>query len=226
MEEITRKKEVDEMSKTLAKEIGLLRADKAGASWTLRSELSAEGWEEIQPGAYVNRDYFDLAGISMDDKTLFFEGATTQDTLNPSNTPATPGNLTVVVDVMSNKPLTNDEALGATVFGNTMGTGGANLTFDQTIYMRLRVFVVDLDTSAGGYFIPLSDNQLGSLSPTASDRIYVTRAVVFGGINADGVHAVYPVRYLLRANAKEEPEFEYLMRLKRSYELQQEPDND
>jgi len=214
------------MTKTLAKEFGLLRADKAGPAWTLRTDISAEGWEEIQPGAYVNRTYFDLAGISMDDKTLFFEGATLQDTLNPSNTPATPGNLSVVVDVMSNKPLSNDEALGATVNGNISATGGANLTFDQTIYMRLRVFVVDLDTSAGGYFIPLSDNQLGSLSPTASDRIYVTRVVVFGGINADGVHAVYPVRYLLRANAKAEPEFEYLMRLKRSYELQQSYDED
>jgi len=214
------------MSKTLAKEFGLLRADKAGPAWTLRTDISAEGWETIVPGSYVNRTYFDLAGISMDDKTLFFEGATLQDTLNPSNTPATAGNLTVVVDVMSTKPLTNDEALGASVFGNTIATGGANLTFDQTIYMRLRVFVVDLDTQAGGYFIPLSDNQLGSLSPTASDRIYVTRVVVFGGLNGDGVFAVWPVRYLLRANAKEEPEFEYLMRLKRSYELQQSYDED
>jgi hypothetical protein len=33
-------------------------------------------------------------------------------------------------------------------------------------------------------------------------------------------------RYLLRASAKEEAEFEYLMRLKRSYDLQNEPDVD
>jgi len=226
MEAITREKEVFEMSKTLAKEFGLLRADKAGPVYTLRGDLSAEGWEELAPGTYANRKYFDLAGLAMEEKTLFFEGAVIQDTWNPVNTPATAGNLASVLDVMSNKPLSNSDCIAAVNgLGNTVSPVGAKLTFDQTIYMRLRVFVVDLDTQAGGYFITLSDNQLGSLSPTASDRVYCTRVVLFGN-NADGVYSVYPVRYLLRANAKEEAEFEYLMRLKRSYELQQEPDVD
>jgi hypothetical protein len=214
------------MSKTLAKEFGLLRVDRTAGTFTLRTDISADGWKQLTPGAYVNRTYFDLAGISMEDKTLFFEGAALQETLNPTNVPSTPGNLTTIVDIMSNKPLDDTDALGAVTFGNTSASGGAKLTFDQTTYMRLRVFVVDLDTQAGGYFIPLSDNQLGSLSPTASDRVYVTRVVSFTPVANDVVLAVYPVRYLLRANAKEEPEFEYLMRLKRSYELQQEPDVD
>lgn len=217
------------MSKTLAKEFGLLRVDRAGGNFTLRTDISAEGWEELQQGAYVNRNYFDLAGISMEDKTLFFEGAALQETVNPTNVPSTAGNITTIVDIMSTKPLDNNNALNALLYGNTLASGGgvgAKLTFDQTIYMRLRVFVVDLDTQAGGSFIPLSDNQLGSLSPTASDRVYVTRAVSFAPVVPDVVLAVWPVRYLLRANAKEEPEFEYLMRLKRSYELQQEPDVD
>jgi len=213
--------------KTLAKEIGILRADKSDQEgWVLRTDLSGEGWEQVSPSGFVNRQYFDLAGMSMDNKTLFFNGATTQEPQNPVNTPATVGNLAVVIDCMTNKPLTNEEALATTVYGNIMGIGGARLTLDQTTYMRFRVFTVDIDTEAGGYYIPLSDNQLGSLSPTASDRIYITRIVLFGELNGNGVHSVSPVRYLLKANAKEEPEFEYLMRLKRSYELQNEPDRD
>ena len=45
-------------------------------------------------------------------------------------------------------------------------------------------------------------------------------------VTADSTVAVTGARYMLRATAKEEPEYEYLMRLKRSYELQNEPDRD
>jgi len=211
--------------KTLAKEFGVLVVNNTGGTWSISpGSIQGEGWEQTIPGGelFVNRTYFDLAGLSIDFKTLFFEGAALQETLPPAATPSTVGNLAILVDVMSNKPLTNDEALIITQQGNT--EGGSNLTFDQTIYMRHRVFNIDIDNAAGGYMIPISDNQLGSLEPTASDRVYCTRIVFFVG--ADGLYNLYPVRYLLRANAKEEAEYEYLMRLKRSYELQNEPDRD
>jgi len=212
------------MSKTLTKEFGSLSVDKAGPVFTFTSDVF--GWEQTAPGAqtFVSRTYFDLAGLAMDDKTLFFEAAGIQESLNPVSAPATAGNGAIVVDILSNKPLTNTEAVNAILYGNLISVSSANLTFDQTIYMRHRTFNTDLDNQAGGYMITTVDNQLGSMEPTASDRVYVTRVVSFGG--ADGQYVVYPVRYILRATAKEEPEYEYLMRLKRSYELQQEPDRD
>ena len=72
--------------------------------------------------------------------------------------------------------------------------------------------------------IPIFDEQLGSLEPTASDRVYCTRIVNFSGV--DGNYFTYPVRYILQANAKEEPEYQYVMRLKRSYELDNQYDRD
>ena len=72
--------------------------------------------------------------------------------------------------------------------------------------------------------ITIADNQLGSLEATASDRIYCYRVVLYSGAVAR--FDVYPARYILRADAKEEPEYQYLMRLKRSYELQNQPDRD
>jgi hypothetical protein len=213
--------------KTLAKEFGTLRADKVGPNYSLNTGVSSEGWELISAtsGVFANRTYFDLGGLSMEDKTLFFTGATMQDTLNPSANPSSPGQLAIMVDVMTNKPLSDADILAIPVFGNS-STGPVELTFDQTIYMRLRTWNIDLDNQAGGYFITLADNQLGSLSPTASDRIYCTRIVQFAPVNPDGIYAVWPVRYILQADAKEEPEFQYLMRLKRSYELQQRADRD
>ena len=227
MEAISREKEVDEM-KTLAKEFGNLRVDKSGANYSINS-LSAEGWEVIglpTAGIFANRQYFDLAGLSMQEKTLFFSGATIQDTLPPNANPSAPGSVILLADVMSNKPLSDNDIEGVLFAGNIhSGLANAALTFDQTIYMRLRTFNIDLDDQASTYFIPIADNQLGSLSPTASDRVYCTRIVLVSGL-ADGLYAVSPVRYILQADAKEEPEYEYLMRLKRSYELQNEPDRD
>jgi len=209
--------------KTLAKEIGLLFVDQAAGVYTITPD-SAEGWEQPAPGTnfFINRQFFDMAGLSMDDKTLFFEGATIQEGLPPASSPSTVGNLMVVIDVMSNKQLTNDECAAIFSLGNF--SGPSNLTFDQTIYMRTRVFNIDIDNAGGGYMVPVSDNQLGSLEPTASDRVYCTRIVVMDG--GEGLYQLYPVRYLLRAKATEEPEFQYLMRLKRSYELQNAPDRD
>jgi hypothetical protein len=71
-----------------------------------------------------------------------------------------------------------------------------------------------------------SDNQIGSLKATASDRIYSYRILyITGGTVATQVN-VYYARHIIRAEAKEEAEYQYLMRLRRSYELQQSHDED
>lgn len=222
MEAITRKKEVDEM-KTMTKEFAQLGVTKAGAIWTI--DTGAEDWVDLGGGGFVASTYFDLAGLSMDDKTLFFQGATVQEVINPSKTaPAVAGDRVRIADVMSVVPLTNLEAAQYITGANLSASNSAGITFDQTVYGRVRLFNIDLDNQAGGYMVLLSDNQTGSLSATASDRIYCYRVVAYSG--SDGRFDVYGARYLLRAEAKEEPEYQYLMRLKRSYELQNEPDND
>jgi len=211
--------------KTMTKEFGYLNIGQSVPNvYTL--ENSANGWRQIAPplGTFINTTYFDLAGLSIDDKTLFFSGATTQDVLNPIVQNQVAGDNMIIVDVMSSIPLTDLEYSGLITHGNFPSSAVNGLTFDQTIYCRIRQYAVDLDTASWGSMILLSDNQLGSLNPTASDRVYVARIVTFDGA-ADTVN-LPPVRYVLRADAKEEPEYQYLMRLKRSYELQQEPDRD
>ena len=210
------------MSKTLAKEIGTLDTQFDGNVWSLRTG-TAEGWVLQDPsGIFTHRTYFDLAGLAIDDKTLIFKGATVTDMFPPAFNPAALGSGFYVTDVMSCVPLSDTDVQRIIFFGNS--TEGA-LTFDQTIYMRRRVFNVDVDNQGAGLCITIFDQQLGSLEPTASDRVYCTR-IVQGVAPAATVGGLYPVRYILSADAKEEPEYEYLMRLKRSYELQNEPDRD
>jgi hypothetical protein len=216
--------------KTLVKEFQSLIAGQAEPAesgiWTVDSG-SGTGWHQLAPGsnAFINRMYFDLGGLRMDDATLFFEGATVQDHLNPAVFNQAAGDTITLVDCMSSKPLTDTEATALATTGN-FASSAANLTFDQTIYCRVRQYVVDLDTAAWGSMILGSDSQLGSLEASASDRIYCTRVMLAGSPTTANRIDLYPVRYILRAMAIEEPEYEYLMRLKRSYELQNEPDRD
>lgn len=226
MEAIARKKEVDEM-KTLTKEFDALQVNFDAGSYSLDSTQPNSGWRQISPGSgsFVASTYFDLGGMTLEDETLFFEGATVQEVLNPQFAAASAGDYMFVVDLMTKVPLTDDEVAAYAASANMLSTNSATLTFDQTIYGRIRFFNVDLDNEAGGIAILLSDNQTGSLSPSASDRIYCYR---YAGIRQQqpGFSTLYAARYILRADSKEEPEYEYLMRLKRSYELQNEPDRD
>ena len=72
----------------------------------------------------------------------------------------------------------------------------------------------------------MSEVNLGSLEATASDRVYSYRVVTLGLNTTATQLTMAPTRHLLKTEAREEKDYEYLMRLKRSYELQQEPDVD
>lgn len=219
------------MSKTLTKEFGpvVIRQAPLG-TFTIDQAISAEGWEQpFPPGGFViNKKYIDMAGMSLNDETLFFEGATVQEPANPIVFNQAAGDSLILIDVMSQVPLTDEEYSQLGLAGNLADTilGFPSLTFEQTIYLRIRQYVVDLDTAAWGSMVLVGDNQMGSLEPTASDRVYCARIIGMGTpCTADRID-VLGARYILRANAKEEAEYQYLMRLKRSYELQNEPDRD
>jgi hypothetical protein len=211
--------------KTLTKEFGILQVNKAAGLYTIDSSITNGGWRaHTGIGTYINDTYFDFAGLAMDGKTLFFTGAAIQEITPPAISPATAGDLVALVDIMCTTPLTDEEVALYANYANIIGDGSA-LTFDQTIYGRVRIFNMDIDNQAGGYLITIGDNQTGSLEATASDRIYCYRYVAMS-VTGDADIAISGARYILRAEAKEEPEYEYLMRLKRSYELQNEPDRD
>jgi len=212
--------------KTLTKEHNLLNVDKAGPVFTI-SEGS--NWRQTTPGAnfFVSDNYFDLAGMSIEEKTLFFEGAAVQEVQNPIAVAGVAGDLLQVADIMSAIPLSDDQVTTFLTLGNTASPGGFGFgTFEQTVYARHRVYAIDVDFAGSNYFNLLSSNQLGSLSPTAADRVYCYRVVQMGANNTATTMIVYPARYILRAIAKEEADYQYLMRLKRSYDLQQQFDRD
>jgi len=209
--------------KTLSKEHTFVVITQDNPSdWSVDS---GSGWRKLSPLNFVSDTYFDLNGMSQREKTLFFEGASVQEFINPVHTGGAAGDSIIVHDLMCTTSLTDAEVLQYMGLGNFMFSG-AGIGFQETIYGRVRQYTIDLDTAAWGSFIQVSDNQIGSLEPTASDRIYCYRIINVGVPAAATRIVVNSARYLLRAEAKEEADYEYIMRLKRSYDLQQSYDED
>jgi len=185
----------------------------------------SNGWRSLSPRIFVSDTYFDLAGMAQREKTLFFEGAAVQDMYNPEHANGVPGDSVVVFDIMTSEPMTDLELVGFVGAGN-FAVSSAGLGYQETIYARVRQYIVDLDTASWGSFMLASDNQLGSLEATASDRIYTYRILFITNNTTATQINLYYGRHIIRAEAKEEQEFRYLMRLRRSYELAQNHDED
>lgn len=211
--------------KTLAKEhpLGKFLLSSPG-NWELDSGPAIGYWEKVANTVFVSSTYFDLAGMSMEEKTLFFEAAGTQTALSPTGTAAAvAGDSLVIGDLMTTSPLTPIEAAQAAAFGNFAPTP---LSFEETVYGRIDEWVVHLDTGTWGSYTLTNSEQIGSMMPTASDRVYSYRVIYLNPSPTETEITVTATRHILKAVAKEESDHEYLMRLLRSYQLQQEPDVD
>lgn len=171
--------------------------------------------------------------MAIEDKTIFFEAAGIQTVLAPLANNTGAGDSCLIMDLMSTRPLTDAQILLTVSFGNFAGNatsdGQGPLSFEETVYARTQMFVRHVDTSAWGYITMTDENFFGSMEPTASDRVYSYRLVIpsqgTAGSDMDQL-TIYPARHLLRSTAKEEPDFQYIMRLMKSYQLQQSPDVD
>lgn len=214
--------------KTLTKEHGLLSILGTELNWDTQPNGTYGPWRALTPGGttFISSTYFDLAGMSMTEKTLFFEAAGTQTLSPPKATNGAAGDNFIIFDIMSSTPMTDTELSNFTGFGN-FNQPGANLSFDETIYARSQLYGITINEAGIDIMLLLNEEQLGSMSPTASDRVYSYRIVIAAGVAGGMTGAiVYPARHILRATAKEEPDHEYIMRLLRSYQLQQTPDED
>lgn len=212
--------------KTLAKHHGYFVASKTAGIWTL--DALTDGWTQgVGPGyedTFTSATYFDLAGMAMDEKTLFLEAATVQQA-GFTAIGSVAGDNVRVYDIMTSIPIDiTDNNVQDDIFQRGLGFPGSTLNFEHVLYQRMERFSLDLDY-ANSFPVLAESHQSGSLSPTASDRIYSYRLITFT-FAGDGAGILPPVRHLINVKPTEEQTYQYLMRLKRSYDLQQEPDVD
>jgi hypothetical protein len=173
--------------------------------------------------------YFDLAGMSMEEKTLFFDGMGVQTGILPTWSGASqPGDKITITDIMTTVPLAID--------ANTVldliyipGFPGSRQDFEHVVYGCVTQYVTTQDVGSYGSPVESNKQMFGSGMPTASDRVYSYRFVQ-GAAGDPGSPITGLItsnaRHVLTASPKDESDHVYMMRLLRSYELQQSHDED
>jgi len=97
--------------------------------------------------------------------------------------------------------------------------------FDNILYGRVQMIANNssLPQQAG---VVYATEEFGSMTPTASDRLYVTRIVkvqTYGIAPSNGFTIQVPhMRVIIVGSGKEENELSYIMRLRQSYKLAQD----
>jgi len=222
----------------------------AGTTWS-----TPQGWQFTNvPGnaAYI-QDEIDIGGLTTTQEETFFpEAATVQNSpfyLAPGVIPRDPtgdpasgyvpwGNLFEYVLITEvpfkvEKWMADQQYLGffpeITCPGiSPRRTTDQNSTvgFENILYGRVQMIATNtsLPGQAG---VVYSSNEFGSMTPTASDRLYVTRMIFFrplGGFGIPNASAIQlpHMRIILVGSGKEENDLSYIMRLRNSYLLQQD----
>ena len=201
-------------------------------------ELVPTDTRRTSAGLYVQEQKIDLSGYVQSDLTVGFRRSFEQDgsfdsiywaVYNPNTDPVYE---TVII---SSVPFNDDQLLSAIISspGFTPTSNPAldhgNFNRSHIIHGSYRVHYANSVIGAGGFatpgnaaLTPLVDNSFSSLEPTAADCLYCYRAFSFPNPDAtSGISqlAMSPKRVILDAFTVEEPDLEYMMRLKRSYEL-------
>tara|TARA_Y100000114_G_scaffold108968_1_gene102374 strand:- start:1115 stop:1780 length:666 start_codon:yes stop_codon:yes gene_type:complete len=185
-----------------------------------------EGWRKLNATSFVSERIIDVAGLTIEDETIFFDGITVQEGGLGSGITGQVGDSFVTMDIVASVPLDVDNDFGKILLHGAGFPDGGQSNFEHIPYSRTVRQTLDLSTSAAFAF-KVSSEQSGSLEPTASDRLYVYRFVFLVNFStAMSAVQVNSARVLCAVRTREEPAHEYIMRLLRSYNLQNGPDED
>ncbi|AXH79238.1 MAG: hypothetical protein [Circular genetic element sp.] len=139
--------------------------------------------------------------------------------------------------IISSVPMNNAQitasVVGSPGFTNygLSGLEWGNFNREHIIHGSYKLYYANSVIGSGAFsndgtatLLPAIDNYFSSLEPTAADCLYCYRIIyapVPGANPGDGVQniTIPPMRVILDAFTVEEPDLEYMMRLKRSYEL-------
>lgn len=216
--------------KALYKQLDPIILDWNGATWDItynpngQPDFQVTSANNIQLFWYTG--YFDLAGMTEQEKTLFIQGLDIQLTYAPRFNLGVTGDSVTIYTALTDTPMT----VGTPVFP---GFAGGGIDAQNLIFHRTETWAVTQDSSANSKFtVLMNQTNSGVCTATASDRIYYAIGFRFDIVKIGPVTSTVDqlelpgIRIKLFADAVEEKEYQYLMRLKRSYDLQQSFDVD
>lgn len=206
----------------------VLEKPEVNPEWT----TYRNGWLPV-PGvalASYYQDSIDLSGYALQRMTFFPELGFLQESPLRSITGSEAAGLWDAT-IISSVPLDINSLFTELLFSSApgltpLGSVGINDASDwsQILYCRIRNDSLDTTlANSVGLTKPVDMGQLGSLEPTAADKLFVSRIVYpYGTVSLTTLFATLSApgqRVGFRGMMAEEVELEYMMRLKRSYEL-------
>jgi len=191
-----------------------------GAGWG----AGLNGWVSISDTAATGlyyENYFDLSGYELDDLTLVPTMMQLQDALPYStNNLADPLLGLAVFDIISQEKLDPVQIAANYVNGDYPSSPGSLEDWTQVLMCGFRLFLPQTDFATTSLLMPAQGGPLGSSQSTAVQKLWVYRIVVTGAQDWTDKSVYIPAtRFVLGAEIIKEGDLEYMMRLKRSYEL-------
>jgi len=193
--------------------------------------VAQNGYQFLGSDSVFYTGSIDLSGYAMEDMTFATFDTMYQDPGIYSNTNATgeaAGNATKIeiIEMITDVPFDSDQLLQLIAdMGTTVpGMLSTSQDFMQIIYGRYSLHVQNTTLGLPGYMQLISDGGFGSKEPTAASKLYCYKVVKTTSVAAyeTGETLNFPAcRIGLSGRVFNEDELPYIMRLKRSYELQQ-----
>ena len=215
----------NEDTRTLTLEIPSAGATKNAPDPVWASVSPATGWVTL-PSSPLTLSWtgtIDLSGYVRDMKTFYPSAAFTQ---RGHNTLSQSGAGLTIYTIISSIPVDGDEVLLQLVTGApgflTAGTTNQQ-NWDTVLFAESQLYVVNsqIQPNPFGILQLLDTHQSGSLSPTASDTLYCLKLAIPNDVSLTTI-AIPASRVIIPGKFENEPDVEYMMRLKRSVELSQQ----
>lgn len=170
--------------------------------------------------------YWDMSAYTLDDLTFFPISAVLQDGMpyGMSWTDVSDIGL-AVIDIISQEKLDLP-----TVYQNftasNLNLPGQPLSqenFEQILMENFRFMVPQVDFTSVNLVLPATTGSFGSLQPTACEKLWIYRIILVNDtVRTQGDRIIVPAtRFIMSGTVVKEAELDYMMRLKRSYELSQ-----
>jgi hypothetical protein len=198
-----------------------------GEAWVIDQANTDGNYEVLYAtptnGAWLYRSQIDISGWTKEGLTAFFAGLYLQRplpyssnyTVDPNLGGAVIQDIVIVTDVPINNPLANTAL-------------SAGFPDDPSDYMTVKLGTGSQRVqtiSAPSNLVENDSWNYGSADPTASDTLYVYRYVIVSVPQPipllDAVILFPCLRLVAEGIATQEPEYVYLTRLRRSYELRE-----
>ena len=197
---------------------------RGGAGEVWDDFTNSGGWSTIGNAVMYWQGSIDLSGYAMERKTFYPVTAFVQEAGASVSFGGSGQNVTYIVSSVPTDIttlLTQIGYLTAPGFIQQSQLAVSQDDWTTVLFGQNNQSLINSTLPQLGVVQLISSQQFGSLSPTAADKLYVTKVVIPGTLAGDiGTSMGIPSsRIVIPGTIREEPKLEYMMRLKRSYEL-------